>query len=141
MRSNLLAKTGGCFPQVATTWSILRIAVLRASWMTGVRHAPGTCSNCSKCGSFRGDTQSYQFPVARHSPFSAFPLHLSRSPSNPFVQFIIIREFLPSGFIPRTAHCTHAKRLKGLSPSSRLSENPEKLPLGLCQIAKSGNFQ
>ena len=26
LRSNLLAKTGGCFPQVATTWSILRIA-------------------------------------------------------------------------------------------------------------------
>ena len=51
--------------------------------------APRTCSNCSKCSSFRGYTKSHQFPVARCSPFPAFPLYLSQSSSYPFVQSLI----------------------------------------------------
>ena len=40
LRSNLLAKTGGCFPQVATTWSILRIADVSISKFTLTSNRP-----------------------------------------------------------------------------------------------------
>src|SRR3972149_5612779 len=55
----------------------------------GSRHSPGTCANCSKCCSFFRHSKPHQFPIACCSSFPAFPLHLSQSPSHPFVQFLI----------------------------------------------------